>query len=147
MLQPTRLFALGDAERRCLHQVALHRIEQLNLSCPPVVVPDGMPPPPAVAAAAAKVRRPMKLKRKALTTSIFDTVKSSSKGSAAAAATAAAELEQKEAGGGGQVFGIPLQKVVENDRKLMLELSGKRNVSVWMIGRGVLCAPFLWADD
>ncbi|XP_012252280.2 uncharacterized protein LOC105683888 [Athalia rosae] len=96
-LQDTSLRALSDVERRVLCQVAVAKLQALNLGVhirPPTETLGG-------SVSAKPKRRAYLLKRKALTTGFFD-----NKGK---------EDKDKESAGG-LVFGIPLSQCLENDR-------------------------------
>ncbi|CAB3379393.1 Hypothetical predicted protein [Cloeon dipterum] len=96
ILPGSSLLQLTDIERIVLQQVALAKLQQLNLG-----VNIRVPPDESTTPAAKPKRRPYLLKRKALTTGFFDTGRKD---------------ENKEKDGANLVFGIPLVQCIANDR-------------------------------
>ncbi|XP_066997768.2 uncharacterized protein [Anabrus simplex] len=96
-LTDTSLLQLSEPEAQVLHQVALAKLQALNLG-----VTIRVPSEVTGAVVHKPKRRPYLLKRKALTTGFFDTARGK-------------EAADKEKGCG-LVFGIPLAQCVENDR-------------------------------
>ncbi|XP_059490290.1 uncharacterized protein LOC132205326 isoform X2 [Neocloeon triangulifer] len=90
------LLQLSEIERVVLQQVALAKLQQLNLG-----VSIRVPADESTTPAAKPKRRPYLLKRKALTTGFFDTGRKD---------------ENKEKDGANLVFGIPLVQCIANDR-------------------------------
>ncbi|XP_025835981.1 uncharacterized protein LOC108739746 isoform X2 [Agrilus planipennis] len=101
LLNDTTLLQLSEVERRVLRQVALAKLQALNLGVNIKIPTDSTSSPTSH----KPKRRAYLLKRKALTTGFFEGSKK--------------EGEKEKEGStssGGLVFGIPLSQCVENDR-------------------------------
>ncbi|CAD7093970.1 unnamed protein product [Hermetia illucens] len=96
VLSDGRLRDLSEIERKILHRVAIEKINQLNIGVN-VTVPGDIS---SSTSSKSQKRRPLLIKRKALTTSIFDTGKK----------------DENKVNGGGLVFGVSIEKCVDNDR-------------------------------
>ncbi|CAL4123085.1 unnamed protein product, partial [Meganyctiphanes norvegica] len=93
-LENTTLPSLTELERLTLQRLAVAKLQALNLGCQIRV--------PTETSTAQKKRRPYLLKRKALSTGFFDSKKDENKGGSG--------------GTTGMVFGLPLNKCLENER-------------------------------
>ncbi|XP_063611958.1 uncharacterized protein LOC134785525 [Penaeus indicus] len=117
-LENTSLLQFTEIERLTLQQLAIAKLQALNLGCQirvprecaddrlrgNEIVPDSSKLEQANASAQKK-RRPYLLKRKALTTGFFDSKKE----------------EAKDGVASGQVFGLSLTKCLENERSRIRE--------------------------